>query len=121
MVKLKSQRFASKYQAKFGNAFSYEFSQGDLERIQSLINELRETITASELFEDDHRIHQYENFDTWLEELIQKSQFEDEENPLQRPIDEITGLVSSYLFGAATKDHIQKGLPELKISTGLSM
>nr|VFK62003.1 MAG: hypothetical protein BECKTUN1418D_GA0071000_11661 [Candidatus Kentron sp. TUN] len=54
-VRLKSEQLQNKYQAKFGNVFAYEFSKGDLERIQRLINELRDTITASELFEEQHK------------------------------------------------------------------
>jgi len=35
--------------------FFYEFTDGDLKRIQSIINELREQIGKSDLFEEDHR------------------------------------------------------------------
>lgn len=48
-------RVKSKYAAKFGKAFLYEFSQGDLERIQLLINELRERITNCDALEENHK------------------------------------------------------------------
>jgi hypothetical protein len=38
-----------------GNNFSYEFTSGDLNRIQELINELRSNISESELFTADHK------------------------------------------------------------------
>lgn len=45
----------NRFNTLFNNSFSYEFSQGDLERIQNLINELRVSISKSELFTADHR------------------------------------------------------------------
>ena len=55
-VLIKSAQFTAKYQAKYGNSFSYEFSDGDLEKIQELINELRSSISASDIFEQDHKV-----------------------------------------------------------------
>lgn len=46
---------SSHYSAVLGRTFAYEFSQGDLDRINSLLSELRAQITASSLFKDDHR------------------------------------------------------------------
>ncbi|VFM99272.1 MAG: hypothetical protein BECKG1743D_GA0114223_101203 [Candidatus Kentron sp. G] len=54
-VQLKAAQFSNKYQARFGNIFAYEFSEGDLKRIQVLINELRDAIAASDLFEEGHK------------------------------------------------------------------
>ncbi|QBR00499.1 hypothetical protein [Paraburkholderia pallida] len=42
-------------QAKIGTAFAYEFSQGDLDRVQELINELRGLISESDKFEEKHQ------------------------------------------------------------------
>ncbi|MBL4586070.1 MAG: hypothetical protein JKX84_03300 [Flavobacteriales bacterium] len=39
----------------FDNVFCYEFTEGDLGKIQELVNELREIISASELFTADHQ------------------------------------------------------------------
>jgi len=44
-----------KYAALFGTTFIYQFSDGDLTRIQQLINELRDAITKSELFDAKHK------------------------------------------------------------------
>ncbi|MGA1979875.1 MAG: hypothetical protein ABSG99_04835 [Sedimentisphaerales bacterium] len=44
-----------KYGKAFGATFIYQFSDGDLKRIQDLLNELRDTITKSELFDAKHK------------------------------------------------------------------
>lgn len=41
--------------ATLGSVFCYEFSQGDLERIQTLINQLREQISESRNLEKEHQ------------------------------------------------------------------
>lgn len=43
------------FAAKLGGGFYYEFSEGDLSRVQALINELREKISESSDFDPDHR------------------------------------------------------------------
>lgn len=40
---------------RLGVGFVYEFSQGDLDRIQTLLSELRKEISASTLYTDGHR------------------------------------------------------------------
>ncbi len=45
----------NKYNTIFSNTFSYEFTTGDLDRIQKLINELRDNIGLSELFTAEHK------------------------------------------------------------------
>jgi hypothetical protein len=54
-TKLKFNRLKSTFKLSLGSGFSYEFSQGDLSKIQSLINELREQIAASNHFEHEHQ------------------------------------------------------------------
>jgi len=49
------QRFRGEFSAHIGKSFSYEFSEGDLQRVQVLINELRSLVSSSELFEDKHK------------------------------------------------------------------
>ena len=44
-----------KYAMRFGAVFAYQFSDGDISRIQELLNELRNTITESELFDAKHK------------------------------------------------------------------
>jgi hypothetical protein len=43
------------FRASLGTAFFYEFSQGDVEKVQTLINELRELISASAHLDKDHK------------------------------------------------------------------
>lgn len=45
----------NKYNTIFSNTFSYEFTTGDLDRVQKLINELRDNISLSELFTAEHK------------------------------------------------------------------
>ena len=44
-----------KYHVQLGQTFSYEFSDGDLSRIQTLLNELRDRISESEFFNEKHK------------------------------------------------------------------
>lgn len=44
-----------RFRANLGVAFGYEFSQGDLDRVQVLLNELRVQIAQAEGLEDEHR------------------------------------------------------------------
>jgi len=53
--KLKVESYRSHFKASLGAGFAYEFSQGDLERIQKLINETRELIAKSNGLEKDHQ------------------------------------------------------------------
>jgi hypothetical protein len=50
----KMESFQDKFKIAIGNSFYYEFSQGDLDRVQSLINELRKQIGESKLA-DEHK------------------------------------------------------------------
>ena len=54
-VKLNVESYTSRYQTALKNTFAYEFSQGDLERIQSLVNELREKISKNTNLENMHK------------------------------------------------------------------
>lgn len=45
----------NKYKGIFEKGFGYKFTDGDLQRIQVLINELRDLVTQSELFDANHR------------------------------------------------------------------
>ena len=53
--KLRMQYLKSHFKTSLGAGFCYEFSQGDLERIQVLINQLRDLIAASSYFEKEHQ------------------------------------------------------------------
>lgn len=54
-TKLKFDRLKSSFKLSLGAGFCYEFSQGDLTKIQSLLNELREQIASSDHFEPEHQ------------------------------------------------------------------
>lgn len=43
------------YKALLGTGFFYEFSEGDLKRIQKLLNQMRELISSTKELEEDHR------------------------------------------------------------------
>jgi hypothetical protein len=45
----------SKFRVELGSTFSYEFSQGDLDRVQELINALRNELMNCNGLEDGHR------------------------------------------------------------------
>lgn len=54
-VLLNVQSYTSRYKTSLKSSFAYEFSQGDLERIQTLINELRTQISEQKSLEEDHK------------------------------------------------------------------
>lgn len=45
----------SSYERKLNVGFHYEFSEGEIERLQALINELREAIGGAGYLDEDHR------------------------------------------------------------------
>jgi len=52
-LELQSKR--SKFKATLGASFCYEFSQGDMDRVQLLVNQIRDLIASSENLETDHQ------------------------------------------------------------------
>jgi hypothetical protein len=62
----------TKYALLFSQGFHYEFSEGDLQRVQQLINELRTRITASKLFDEGHRVRVLQRLEKLQSELHQK-------------------------------------------------
>lgn len=52
---LNFENMKNRFKKDFNNGFFYEFSEGDINIIQRLINELREEINKSELFEEEHK------------------------------------------------------------------
>ncbi len=54
-VKLKIESYKGRYQTAFKTTFAYEFSQGDFDRIQTLVNELRDKIQGNDNLEDSHK------------------------------------------------------------------
>jgi len=52
--------------------FSYEFTQGDLDRIQALINETRDWLTASDIFTAEHKDRILKRLESLQRELHKK-------------------------------------------------
>lgn len=61
-----------RFLAKFGKVFMYEFTDGDLARIQTLIHELREFLTNTEIFEEEHRGRLLKRLESLQSELHKK-------------------------------------------------
>ena len=76
--------------------FFYEFTDGDLNRIQELINDLRAEITVSELFEDSHRRRLLRRLEAMQSEMHKK----------MSDVDRIWGLVgdAGIVIGKFGKD-----------------
>lgn len=53
--KLKVESLRTHFKAALGSGFSYEFSKGDLERVQVLINQIRDLISQTNGLEKDHQ------------------------------------------------------------------
>lgn len=71
-AKLRLNSFRSQFRSSLGAAFHYEFSQGDLERIQELVNQLRQNISASTHFHADHQQRLLKRLETLQSELHKK-------------------------------------------------
>ncbi|MDP1927746.1 MAG: hypothetical protein Q8K62_04455 [Thiobacillus sp.] len=52
---LQVESLRSRFRVAIGKGFAYEFSQGDLERVQNLINELRDQLSTNISLEHDHK------------------------------------------------------------------
>ena len=76
--------------------FFYEFTEGDLHRVQQLINELRQEITASDLFEESHRRRLLRRLEAMQAEMHKK----------MSDVDRIWGLVgdAGVVIGKFGKD-----------------
>lgn len=55
LIQLQAQSYKKRYESVFNSVFAYEFSQGDLERIQILINEIRIQIVENDKFVSGHK------------------------------------------------------------------
>lgn len=66
------ERLRGRFRLELGTEFSYEFSQGDLERVQKLINEIRDHISTASL-EVDHKQRLLARLEKLQGELHKKS------------------------------------------------
>lgn len=71
-AKLRLKSFRSHFRTSIGITFHYEFSQGDLERIQELVNQLRQTISTSTILQPDHLQRLLKRLETLQTELHKK-------------------------------------------------
>jgi hypothetical protein len=71
-LQARRERLASRFRVGLGVKFAYEFSQGDLDRIQSLLNELRSLVSASEKFKPEHQQRILSRLETLQRELHKK-------------------------------------------------
>jgi hypothetical protein len=55
VTKIKIESYKSRYANVLKASFAYEFSQGDLDRVQALVNEIREHISANADLDDEHK------------------------------------------------------------------
>ena len=65
-------KIRSQIKSTLKNSFCYEFSQGDLERVQSLINQLRDLVASCEELEQDHRQRLLKRLESLQSELHKK-------------------------------------------------
>lgn len=65
-------RTENKYKVLFDNVFSYTFTDGDLKRIQQLVNELRDNIVTSGLFTGEHKDRILKRLEKFQRELHKK-------------------------------------------------
>ncbi len=62
----------AKYSAKLGACFTYEFSDGDLKKVQMSISELRDLISGSAFIEDNHKQRLLKRLERLQSELHKK-------------------------------------------------
>ncbi len=94
--KLLKYSHSKRFDSLFSNTFSYEFSEEDVNKIQTLINELRDELNSSELFEDEHK-----------ERLLKRLEYlQKEMHKKMANIDKIWGLLgdAGVVIGKFGKD-----------------
>lgn len=69
LTKLRVELYRSRYKTVLKATFAYEFSQGDLERVQALVNEIREHISVNTDLDDDHKQRLLKRLETLQAEL----------------------------------------------------
>jgi hypothetical protein len=62
----------AQFAKRLGTSFAYEFSEGDLNKVQTNINELRDLISDSEIIEDNHKQRLLKRLERLQSELHKK-------------------------------------------------
>lgn len=70
--KLRIESFRSRFRTSLGSGFAYEFSQGDLTRVQQLVNELRAQIADNKVLELGHKQRLLQRLEKLQSELHKK-------------------------------------------------
>ena len=78
------EKLRKKFRTALSSGFKYEFSQGDLERVQKLINELRQEVSGCDDLEDGHKTRVLKRLESLQSEVHKK----------MSDIDKFFGLVS---------------------------
>ena len=65
-------RIKNKYLTQFGKNFAYEFSKGDLQRVQEIINILRDEISATSSLDEEHKNRLLKRLEKMQSELHKK-------------------------------------------------
>lgn len=71
-VKLRLKHLKLHFKTSLSSVFHYEFTQGDLDRIQTLLNELRSAIADAPNLENDHRQRVLKRLENLQSELHKK-------------------------------------------------
>jgi len=89
-------KFRKEFSVKVAKGFAYEFSQGDLDRIQVLLNEMRELVVKSSKFEENHKRRLLKRIERLQSELHKK----------QSDLDHLWGLIgdAGVVLGKFGKD-----------------
>jgi hypothetical protein len=121
------------YASLFGKGVFYEFSDGDFARIQTLLNGLRDLLTKSEDFEEEHRMRllkklealqselhkRMSNFDRFwgffIDSGIALSKFWENAKPFRDDVKEIIEIVSRT---QAKAENVQKLFPMNLLKSG---
>lgn len=72
LSKSRLETLRSRFKAALGSGFSYEFSPGDLDRVQVLINQLRGLIAEAQGLEDGHKQRLMRRLETLQAEVHKK-------------------------------------------------
>lgn len=65
-------QFEKSVESYFNNSFSIEFTDGDIDRLQQLINEMREFLASSEFIEEGHKLRLLKKLEKLQSELHKK-------------------------------------------------